>query len=318
MPSINLRQAQRPPSARCLSNAHGTAPGLTATLRRCRIWCLPGPPSEMQPMFERFVAPALFEGRDRPRLLVESIPVFGLGESAVAERLGELMHRERNPLVGTTASGSIVTVRLRAHGPVAEDRPAFDRLIAEVHRRVAPYALGTGPVTLGAALAAECAATGTALAFAESCTGGLAASMLCEVPGVSAWFRGGVVCYSNESKSSLLGVPPETISRHGAVSAETAAAMAAGAMERLGAGGALAITGIAGPDGGSESKPVGTVFIATVVGRGAACVRRFQFPGDRSAVRERAARAALGALRLHLRGEPATALLWQRGTDRGS
>lgn len=318
MPGINLRQAQRPPGARCLENSWGTAPGIAAAWHRCRIWCLPGPPVEMQPMFERFVMPALFDGgRERPRLLIESIPVYGLGESAVAERLGELMHRDRNPLVGTTASGSIVTVRLRAHGAASEDRAGFERLVEEILRRTTPYALGRGACTLPEALARECGAVGATVALAESCTAGLVSSLLADVPGASAWYRGAAVTYSNESKHELLGVPIATIERHGAVSERTAHAMALGALDRFGASASAAVTGIAGPTGGTEAKPVGTVFIATARRGGGSSndevvVRRFAFPGDRAAIRDRSAKAAIGALRFHLRGEEATPLLWQR------
>jgi len=315
MPEINLRQAMRPPGASCLSNSHGTAPGLSATLRHCRIWCLPGPPAEMKPMFERFVLPSLRAGRARPRMLIESIPVFGLGESAVAERLGPLMQRDRNPLVGTTASGMIVTVRLRASGDAANDRGAFDAIVSEVLERVAPYALGLGARTLPEALAADCIAGGERIALAESCTGGLASSMVCEVPGASSWYRGGVVTYSNELKMTLLGVSAEVLAAHGAVSGACAEAMARGALERLDATASASITGVAGPDGGSQEKPVGTVHIAIARRSGGmleVAARRFAFPGDRAAVRDRAARTALGALRLHVRGHGGAPLLWER------
>jgi len=335
MPEINLRQALRPPGAKCLPNDHGTAPGLAATLRRTRIWSLPGPPSEMHPMFERDVAPALFEDRARPKILRQAVPVFGLGESTVAERLGELMQRGRNPLVGTTASGAIVTIRVRAHGAAAEDRAGFDRFVEEIAARMHPHALGIGGVTLPMAVGEASRERGAMVALAESCTGGMAASMLCDVPGASAWFRGGVVSYTNELKESLLGVPHDVLERFGAVSAETARAMAEGALHRLGASAAASITGIAGPDGGTPEKPVGTVWIATSVAeaRSAAAprepagassssatdapgvrthVRAFRFRGDRAAVRDRAARAALGALRLHLLGLEETPLLGER------
>lgn len=315
MPQINLRQAMRPRSAACLENEHGTAPGLVVARLHCRIWCLPGPPSEMQPMFERFVVPALFRDRERPRLLIDAIPVFGLGESTVAERLGDLMHRERNPLVGTTASGSVVTVRLRAHGKAAQDQPSFDALAQDVLRRVSPYGLGRGGPSLAGALARACVASDATVALAESCTAGLASSMLCAEEGASSWYRGGVVCYSNESKVSMLGVDAATIERFGAVSAETSQEMALGAASRFGAGTAASVTGIAGPSGGSNEKPVGTVFISTLQltpGGIETTVRHFVFPGNREAIRDRAAKAAIGALRLHLLREADTPLLWER------
>ncbi|MBM4114074.1 MAG: nicotinamide-nucleotide amidohydrolase family protein [Phycisphaerae bacterium] len=187
-------------------------------------------------------------------------------------------------------------------------------MVDEILAVVSPYALGRGECTLASALARECGARGETVALAESCTAGLASAMLCEVAGASAWYRGGVVSYSNELKSALLGVPAPTIERHGAVSAETAEAMARGAIERLGASSAASITGVAGPSGGSDAKPVGTVFLATarrIGGDTELHARRFLFPGDRVAIRDRAAKAAIGALRFHLRGECRTPLLWQ-------
>lgn len=310
MPAINLRQARRPRDARCLRNDHGTAPGLAAALGGCRIWSLPGPPAEMHPMFEHFVVPALFEQRTRTPIRREAIPVFGLGESSVAERLGELMARGRQPLVSTTASGSIVTIRLRAEGDAANDRAAFDRLVGEIVKRMHPYALGVGARTLPEALAQECIERGARVGFAESCTGGLASAMVCEVPGASAWFEGAVVSYANTVKSSMLNVPQQVIEQHGAVSVETARAMVAGVMGRLGVTAAASITGVAGPDGGSPEKPVGMVLIATAVHDATQVkVRTFRFRGDRAAIRDRSARSAIGALRLHLRGEQDAPLL---------
>lgn len=313
MPAINLRQAERPPTARCLRNEHGTAPGLAASLGRCRIWSLPGPPVEMQPMFECFVRPALREGLPRAALLREAIPTFGLGESTVAERLGDLMQRDRNPIVGTTASGSIVTIRVRAEGAAGADRRGFDALIQDIVQRMHPYVLGIGPRSLPEALGEECRVRGVRVGMAESCTGGLASALLCEVAGASAWFEGGVISYANAVKSAMLDVPAALIERHGAVSAEVARAMVAGVMNRLDVTAAAAITGIAGPDGGSVEKPVGMVVIATAVGGPEnAEIRTFRFRGDRAAVRDRAARSAIGALRLHLRGEQAAHLLGER------
>ncbi|MBX3355153.1 MAG: CinA family nicotinamide mononucleotide deamidase-related protein [Phycisphaeraceae bacterium] len=310
MPEINLRQAQRPVSASCLENPHGTAPGLVAPCGESRVWCLPGPPVEMHPMFERFIRPALEAGRRMRVVKLASIPCFGLGESVVAERLGELMARDRDPLVGTTASNLVVTIRIRSEQAMAHDAEAFDAFVDGVIERVHPYALGRSPMTIAEAFAEVALAKGVRAAFAESCTAGLASAMLGEVPGASRWLEGSVVSYSNEIKASMLGVPPEILNRHGAVSAESAAAMVRGAIEKFGVSAAASITGVAGPDGGSESKPVGTVFIATAVGRlPEVVVRRFRLPGLRKAIQERSARSAIGALRLHLLGWGSVPLL---------
>lgn len=310
MPLINLRQAQRPARAKCLHNRHGTAPGLAVQHGRCRIWSLPGPPAEMHPMFEHFIAPTLLEGCEREALRLEAIPCFGLGESAIAERLGDLMARDRNPLVGTTASGQIVTIRLRARGAAAADAAGFDAFVEQIMERVHPYALSVGASTLPEAFAKAAQSEHATVALAESCTAGLASAMLGEVPGASSWFKGSVVSYANEVKEALLGVPSEMIRSHGAVSVETARRMVTGVMRSLGANTAASITGVAGPDGGSKDKPVGTVIIATAVhSPDAAIVRHFRFQGDRAAIRERAARSAIGALLLHLRGAGPVPLL---------
>ena len=292
MPEINGRQAMRPADAACLANDFGTAPGLHARVGAAQVFCLPGPPREMQPMFERFVVPVL----PPTSMATGFVHAFGQGESYLAERLGTRMDRGRNPLVGTTASGAVVSARVRGTG-VAADPAAMARELAEIEALWAPYAFGRGDTTLAGALGRALRERGLTLALAESCTGGLAGSMVTGEAGSSAWFRGGIMCYANEAKRDLCGVRPGTLEAHGAVSEPVAAELAAGARTRLGADWAASITGIAGPAGGSEAKPVGTVFIG-VAGPEFARVRRFHYPGERAAVRDRAARCALALLRL--------------------
>jgi nicotinamide-nucleotide amidase len=307
MSELNLRQAMRPRGARCLGNPHGTAPGLAAELDGCRIWCLPGPPREMEPMFEAEVAPALAgAGRAVAR---RSVLSFGLGESALAERLGPLMDRGRTPSVGTTASGSIVTARIRAEGEPAAAAAAADGTVRLVEQAWSPYAFGREG-TLADALATELLARRVSVAVAESCTGGSLGGMLTAVPGSSAWFPGGTIAYANEVKVRELAVPAETIARDGAVSHPVALAMASGARARFGATYALSITGVAGPSGGSDAKPVGLVWIG-LAGPDGAAARAFRFPGDRAAVRDRSAKSAIQWLRLHLLGHPDAPLIWE-------
>ncbi|MFM1831338.1 MAG: hypothetical protein RLZZ558_1678 [Planctomycetota bacterium] len=292
MPSGNLRQAQRPQGATCVPNDLGTAPGLGARIGNAQVWCLPGPPREMQPMFERFVRPGL------PRLALATglVHAFGQGESFLADRLGDRMRRDRNPLVGTTASGSVVTARVRGRDEAATPE-AMESELAEIDRIWRPYAFARGAVTLAGALGTCLQARGQTLALAESCTGGLAGSLVTAESGSSAWFRGGVMCYANEAKRDLCDVQPQTLATHGSVSEPVADELARGVRTRLGADWAASITGIAGPSGGSTDKPVGTVFIG-VSGPGFAGVRRFQYPGERAAVRDRAAKTALALVRL--------------------
>lgn len=309
MAAINLRQAMRPRGARAIRNPGGTAPGLAARIGACRTWCLPGPPREMVPMLEGDVLPAV-RPAGAPALAKCTVGTYGLGESSLAERLGARMARDREPAVGTTASGSIVSIQVVARGPDAPRRAAEE---AEACASIAaPYAFGTDGASLASALLDECRARRRIVTVAESCTGGLIGGMLTAVSGSSDCFPGGWITYSNALKTSEVGVAPEVLARHGAVSAETVASMAAGASTRAGATLGIAVSGIAGPGGAVEGKPVGTVWIAVHdAATGETRVRRFEFPGPRDIVRDRAAKAALQLARWTLRGEDAP-LIWER------
>lgn len=292
MPDINRRQAMRPSGAECLRNDFGTAPGLRGTVGGSTIVCLPGPPREMEPMFHQFVLPLL----PKQAMATGVVHAFGQGESFLAERLGDRMHRERNPLVGTTASGSVVSARVRGRDAAAEPA-AMQAELAAIEALWKPFAFGRGTTTLAGALGAALRERGLTMALAESCTGGLAGSLVTAESGSSAWFLGGLMTYANEAKRDLCGVPEALIAEHGAVSAPVAAALARGVRERLRADWAASITGVAGPNGGSDTKPVGTVYIG-VSGPGFESVRRFKYPGERAIVRDRAAKTALVLLRL--------------------
>ena len=292
MPDINRRQAMRPSGAECLRNDFGTAPGLRGTVGVSTIVCLPGPPREMEPMFDQFVLPLL----PKQAMATGVVHAFGQGESFLAERLGDRMHRERNPLVGTTASGSVVSARVRGRDAAAEPA-AMQAELAAIEALWKPFAFGRGTTTLAGALGAALRERGLTMALAESCTGGLAGSLVTAESGSSAWFLGGLMTYANEAKRDLCGVPEALIAEHGAVSAPVAAALARGVRERLRADWSASITGVAGPNGGSDAKPVGTVYIG-VSGPGFESVRRFKYPGERAIVRDRAAKTALVLLRL--------------------
>ena len=292
MPDINRRQAMRPSGAECLRNDFGTAPGLRGTVGGATIVCLPGPPREMEPMFDQFVLPLL----PKQAMATGVVHAFGQGESFLAERLGDRMHRDRNPLVGTTASGSVVSARVRGRDLAAEPA-AMQAELAAIESLWKPFAFGRGTTTLAGSLGAALRERGLTVALAESCTGGLAGSLITAESGSSAWFVGGLMTYANEAKRDLCGVPEALIAQHGAVSAPVAAAMARGVRERLRADWAASITGVAGPTGGSDAKPVGTVYIG-VCGPGFEAVRRFKYPGERAIVRDRAAKTALALLRL--------------------
>lgn len=315
MPTSNLRQAMRPPSARLLANPHGTAPGLAARVtfdaHACEIFCLPGPPNEMKPMFDAFVAPVLRD--DAHVVATAALHSIGLGESTLAERLGELMERGREPSVGTTASDGIVSIRVRATGPREAARASLEAMVAECLSRAGNVVYGRDGEPLAAVVGRMLAERHCTLSTAESCTGGLLGAFLTEVAGSSAWYMGGAVTYANERKIEDLGVPAATIESHGAVSHETAIAMARGALARFRTDFAIATTGIAGPSGGSDAKPVGTVYVAIAQRGGDVFSRRFHFPGDRTTVRRRTAHLALACTRFALLGEGARALLWSEG-----
>ncbi|MCE2884654.1 MAG: competence/damage-inducible protein A [Planctomycetaceae bacterium] len=311
MPASNLRQAMRPPAARLLANPHGTAPGIAAEAGACRIYCLPGPPNEMKPMFDNLVAPGLRD--DANVVATAALHSIGLGESALAELLGELMVRGREPSVGTTASDGIVSIRVRATGAPDVARRALEETVAQCLSRAGSVVYGRDGEPLASVVGRMLAERKLTISTAESCTGGMLGSFITDVAGSSAWYVGGAVTYANERKIVDLGVPAATIEAHGAVSHETAIAMARGALARFETDLAIATTGVAGPGGGSEAKPVGTVYVAVARRDGDVFSRRFHFPGDRTTVRRRTAHLALACTRFLLLGEGARSLLWSEG-----
>ncbi|MSR41717.1 MAG: competence/damage-inducible protein A [Phycisphaerales bacterium] len=310
MPLINRKQALRPHASRLLANPLGTAPGV-ATLASAPIsvYCLPGPPREMQPMFDAEVAPHL--ASTTHLIATRALHTVGRGESALAELLGDLMDRTRTPSVGTTARGGIVSIRIRAEGSAASARAALDATTAVCRERVGSLIFGFDDETLASSVGAMLLAQSRTLATAESCTGGLVSALLTDIAGSSAWYLGGFVVYANARKIEDVGVPSEMIARYGAVSHETAIALARGALHRMGSDYAISTTGIAGPSGGTPEKPVGCVFIA-IADRCSQQVfsRRFLFVGARQAIRERAAVMALASLRAALLSDPCQSLLW--------
>ncbi len=319
MPPANRVQACRPASSESIPNEAGTAPGLHATVGGCEVFCLPGPPREMSAMFERRVAPRLGPAGGRA-VRTRALHTIGLGESELADRLGPILDRARDPLVGTTVSGPVVTCRLRSERsgtPEAADR-ALDETERAIRDRLGAHVFGADADTLASAVVRALAARGQTLAVVESCTGGLLGSMITDVPGASGVFLAGWITYANEAKRRDVGVPARILEHGGpgAVGRACALAMAEGGVMRAGARHALAITGIAGPDGGTPDKPVGTVWIArasagSASGSGHSEARRFRFSGSRADVRTWAALSALAVLWLHVAGADGTRLLRQ-------
>lgn len=328
MSDLNRTQALRPTRARTIPNHYGTAPGLHATLhsklvpnqtssRECDVFCLPGPPREMAPMFDQYVLPRLAAPAGKT-VRTRVLHTFGLAESELAQRLGDLMSREalaaNKVLVGTTASGGVISIRMRYEGPLApvEAENALDDTERQCRDLVGAYIFGRGTDTLASVVLALLKQSAQSLGTVESCTGGLLGAQITDVPGSSASFAGGLITYTNHLKSTLAHVPENNFSTDapGAVSRETAIAMATGGLETLGCTHTLAITGIAGPEGGSAKKPVGLVWIARASqGDNDVDCRAFQFSGDRANIREWSARTALAMAWQHLAGLPAMKLL---------
>jgi nicotinamide-nucleotide amidase len=261
-------------------------------------------------MFAAFVVPTLPTEGDVV-ILTARLQEFGMGESTAAEKLGDLMERDRNPLVGTTASDSIVSARIRVQGESGWAATQLDATIQRIRDAWKPYVFAEGDESLASSVGTLLQERGLRLATAESCTGGWLGKTIVDRAGSSAYYLGGWVTYSNELKTELLGVPAELIAQHGAVSAEVAIAMTEGALKNSSAECALSITGIAGPEGGSAEKPVGTVFIALAKSDGDSDVRRFEFPGERHTVRDRSVKAALQMLRFALLGESDSPMIWE-------
>ncbi len=305
MPDLNRRQALVPRGATVLPNPRGTAPGLWIDAGGPIVILLPGPPRELEPMFDDHVAPRLKARSGGRQVRRRVIKTTGRSESAIDEVAQPVYAEWTGPVavpIDTTilAAPGLIELHLSARG---EDVGALDRALDEGVRRLA-QALGTAVVSvdgrsLEAVVGDALRARGFRVAVAESCTGGLLLGRLTEIPGSSAWVNGGVVAYADAVKVEQLGVDPESIRAHGAVSEPVAQAMAHGVRTRLQAQVGIAITGIAGPDGGTPLKPVGTVVIAAVTPQ-ADVVRTFLFPGDRRMVRLQSVNAALNMARAAL------------------
>jgi nicotinamide-nucleotide amidase len=320
MSASNRLQALRPHAATIIENTAGTAPGMRATRGETEIFVMPGVPGEMREMFSRSVLPAVREligaggGGDEAEITrVTKINTFGMGESVLGEKIQDLMERTgaraggggegegSKLLVGTTVHEGVVSVRIYATGTAARVEAMTQRVRAVVNERLRGVVFGEGEVPLEEVVAGMLLKAKVTVATAESCTGGLLAQLLTATPGSSGYFQTGWVTYANAAKHEELGVSEELIDAHGAVSEEVARAMAEGARKEAETTYALATTGIAGPEGGSEAKPVGLVWIA-LAGAEGTVARRFIFPGNRGAVRLRASQMALALLRWHLMG----------------
>lgn len=303
MPAVNRRQAMVPRGATVLVNPHGTAPGLWIEHRDRVMALLPGPPREMRPMMDGEVRRRLAALAGSVRLHRRLVRVAGKGESAVEEIVQPIYSRWLNqaPVIETTILAGLGQVEL--HLVTQSENPsvaqgALDRAVVELSKALGPDLVSTDGTVLEAVVGDLLRARGWWVAFAESCTGGLATSRMTDIPGSSGYVERSVIAYSNRAKTELLDVPEPLIAEHGAVSEPVAMAMAAGIRRRAGVDVGIGITGIAGPGGGSEQKPVGTVCIA--VDGSDSKVRTFRFPGGREMVKAMSANWAIDMLRRYL------------------
>lgn len=305
MPDSNERQALIPEGAAVLENPAGTAPGFRVAVGEATLFVLPGPPRELQAMGRLHLLPWVAEHPVGHEVFqVRRFHLFDLSESVFADRAGAWVARDAEPLMGVTVKEGILSVRLLARGAdAAEARARLDARGAEFLERFGAHVFSERSPDLALALGEELLARNLSVTCAESCTGGLVAAALTSVPGISALLRETVVTYSDEAKSERLGVSPDLLARHGAVSGPVAEAMARGAAERAGAALSIAVTGIAGPGGGTAEKPVGLVWFGVYRdGHTVATARRWPASG-RDRVRAWATAKALALLWRAARGE---------------
>ncbi len=299
MPEVNVRQAMVPEGAEILENPRGTAPGLWLEDSGRTVVLLPGPPREMKPLFREQVLPRLGRRVSGVRLYSRELRVTGLGESHVEQRI--LPIYKRFPEVQTTilAAPGETQIHLRFWTEdAAHAKKTLDEIVQGFEIALADRIFSQDGRALEEVVAEQLTLNNATIAVAESCTGGLLAQRLTSIAGSSSYFLGGVVCYSNELKSAWADVPAEMIAAKGAVSPEVAVALAEGIRRRVGSTLGVGITGIAGPGGGSDEKPVGTVYVA-ISHAGGIKERGARFPGDRESIRWQASQAALDLVRVH-------------------
>jgi len=300
MPEINARQAFVIEGAEVLANPVGTAPGLYFDDGGCKVLLLPGPPNELVPIFEavfaKHIAPAA-----NYHIYSRTFRLTGISESEADSRCADVYRKYRNPVTTILASPGVIEFHFlgRSKNSDEEARRLTDELAEKVRERLQEFIFAEKDVSLPEVVVEELRKRGITLAVAESCTGGGLGNQVTSVPGSSEVFLGGVIAYSNSVKSGVLGVREETLKRHGAVSEATAAEMAAGVRKLCGAAIGLAITGIAGPGGGGDKKPVGLVYMHLSAGDRERGMRQI-FTGSREVVKLRSAYYALNLVREYL------------------
>lgn len=303
MPSSNEKQAYFPKDSKILPNPIGTAPGAIIEKNGKTVIILPGPPFEMRPMFDNYACMELQRiiEPQAERMNERVLKIFGMGESAIEEVLGELMSLP-NPTMALLAKRAEMHIRLVARSSETtsgEAEELLDCAEAEIRRRLGDKVFGRDQETMIGIVGRNCKNKHLTIATAESCTGGLLGAALTQESGSSEFYLGGVVSYANSVKQGLLGVSEESLKTFGAVSEEVAKEMAEGIRTKVGSDLAISTTGIAGPDGASDEKPVGLVYIGLATPEGV-YVKKFQFYGERESVRQLTVQAALNRVRQYM------------------
>ncbi len=291
---FNRKQAMFPSNAIVLDNDNGTAPGAILQKDGKRIVLLPGPPNELRPMFEKVLA---YLSRFQEGVFFsKELKLFGIGESTVVEIIEDIIENQTNPTIAPYAGDAEVKLRITASADSIEKAKELILPVEkQIRNKVGDYIYGTDDDTLEKVVVQKLIENNLTLSTAESCTGGLLSSTIVDVSGASKCFLGGFITYSNDEKINRLGVDRETLKKHGAVSSQTAEAMVQGVCKLVRTNIGISTTGIAGPTGGTEEKPVGTVFIGICI-NGEVFSKRFLFRGNREKIRIRTVKMALKML----------------------
>lgn len=305
MPENNLKQAHFPKGAVIIPNHLGTAPGyrldLDTSHGRKHLIILPGVPREMKPMMEETVLPWLREMRGGGDVfLTRAFQTFGISESGLDEAVAGTVSEQEGRLA-FRASFPQISLKVTVRGKPNEVETRLEELSRRIRARISSYVYGEGDVTMEEVVSRLLKEKGKTLGLAEACSGGLVSHRITNVPGCSAYFQGTIIAYSNEAKTKLLSVKPETLGQHGAVSEEVVREMAFGVRERLGTDIGIAVTGIAGPNGGTPDKPVGTVCLA-LTADGTLVSRRYQLWGNRDWIKTLVSQLVLDWIRRALLG----------------
>ncbi len=294
MPENNIKQAYLPEGSTILPNEIGTAPGIYIKYKDKKIVLLPGPPKEMKLMFEKYVIPLIKQDFVIKTAVIKTI---GIGESKLETLLRDIIEKQQNPTIATYAKEGQVDIRIIAKGNNEEKvNTLLEEIIKKIDSRISEYIYSYEDKTIEEVVFEKLKEKNMKIAFCESCTGGLISNRFTQIPGVSQVFDRGIITYSNRSKIEELGVKEDTLSKYGAVSEQVALEMAVGLLNKTKVDIALSTTGIAGPTGGSKSKPVGLVYIG-IATRDNAYVVKSTFSGDRNTIQNRATIKAFNEIR---------------------